>query len=64
MKNSIAIIYFFALCLYALGCIGGTAYLFYDNHAVFGVSNILLGCMAFPTARKFFKKLNSDDHID
>ena len=31
-----------------LALIGGTAYLFFDGHILFGIVNILLGAMAAP----------------
>lgn len=39
---------FIVLCVYVLASIGGTAYLFYDHHALFGVTNIALVAMACP----------------
>lgn len=57
MKEATKIIYFLGLFLYMMGVIGGTAYLFHDHHFVFGVASILMGVMAFPTAKKLYKKL-------
>ena len=45
------------LCIAFLSVIGGTAYLFYDGHILFGVTNILLGAMAFPFVRDRFNDL-------
>ena len=48
---------FAVLCIAFLAAIGGTAYLFFDGHALFGVVNVLLSAMAFPYVRDEFKKL-------
>lgn len=51
-------IYSFAvICAAFLAAIGGTAYLFYDHHAIFGVVNILLAAMAFPYIKERFQDL-------
>lgn len=47
---------FLAICVYAFAVIGGTAYLFADHHAIFGVANLLLAAMAFPFVREQIKK--------
>lgn len=39
---------FACLCLFALAAIGGIAYLFYDNHAVFGIAAVATSAMAIP----------------
>lgn len=49
--------YFFALCAYALGALGGFGYAMYGRSRLVGVSVAVLAAMAFPTARKFFRKL-------
>lgn len=47
---------FAVICVTILGAIGGTAYLFYDGHALFGVANICLTAMAFPFIKKVVKE--------
>ena len=46
---------FAVLCTASLAAIGGTAYLFYDHHGLFGVTNILLCAMAFPYVKEKFQ---------
>lgn len=59
--NTLKNFYAFAvLCIAFLAAVGGTAYLFYDHHALFGVTNILLCGMAFPYVKKMFKRLISE----
>lgn len=49
MKDTFRQIFnFFVLCVSLLSIIGGTAYLFYDGHALFGVTNLMLAAMALP----------------
>lgn len=49
MSETIKQIYRFFLILVAvLSVLGGTAYLFSDGHALFGVANIGLSLMAMP----------------
>lgn len=55
--NMNKILDFAAICAAFLAVIGGTAYLFYDHHILFGVTNILLAVMAFPFIRERFKDL-------
>lgn len=51
-------IYAFAVaCVAILAVIGGTAYLFYDGHILFGVTNILLACMAYPYVARVVRRL-------
>ena len=51
-------IYAFAVaCVSVLGAIGGTAYLFYDRHILFGVTNLCLVAMACPYIYKVVKQL-------
>ena len=42
MKTLEKIYAFAVLCTASLAAIGGTAYLFFDHHGLFGVTNILL----------------------
>ena len=51
------IIDFIILAIAILGAIGGTAYLFYDHHILFGITNICLVAMAFPFIKARFKEL-------
>ena len=46
---------FAVICTAFLAAIGGTAYLFYNHHGLFGVTNILLCAMAFPYVKEQFK---------
>jgi uncharacterized membrane protein len=51
-------IYFFALCAYAVGTIGGIGYACYSKAWFIAVCVAVLGIMAFPKAKEFFKKLS------
>lgn len=46
---------FAVACVFLLGAIGGTAYLFYDRHFLFGVANLCLVAMAVPFVVKVVK---------
>lgn len=59
MKTIDKLFAFAVLCVAFLAAIGGTAYLFFDHHALFGVTNILLCAMAYPFVKEQFKKLIS-----
>lgn len=48
---------FGVLCVSILASIGGTAYLFYDKHYLFGVTNLLLVAMACPFIIKRVKDI-------
>lgn len=48
---------FACVCVYALAAIGGVAYLFYDEHGVFGVSAICVTAMATPYLIERIKEL-------
>lgn len=48
---------FLVICAYVLATLGGTAYLFFDKHYLFGVVNIALAAMAAPYMVKQFKSL-------
>lgn len=48
---------FAVICITILAAIGGTAYLFYDGHPLFGVTNILIVAMAMPYVIKRAKDL-------
>lgn len=50
---------FAVLCVSILAAIGGTAYLFYDKHYLFGATNIILVAMACPFIVKRAKDLLS-----
>lgn len=52
---------FFGLAAYVLGTIGGTAYLFFDKHALFGVTSLLISAMAVPFVVKMAKTLLSNE---
>jgi len=49
--------YFFGLCAYALGVIGGFGCAMYVKSYAIAAAVIVLAAMAFPTVRTFFKKL-------
>jgi hypothetical protein len=48
---------FLCVCVYALAAIGGVAYLFHDQHGVFGVSAICVTAMATPYLIERIKEL-------
>lgn len=48
---------FAVICIAVIAIIGGTAYLFYEGHILFGVANICLAAMAFPVIRSKVKDL-------
>lgn len=50
---------FFGLAAYAVGTIGGFGYCAYCQAWVPAVAVVLLGVMAFPTAREFFRNLTA-----
>ena len=55
-------LYAFALaCVFILAAIGGTAYLFYDRHILFGVTNIILVAMSLPYVISVVQILRKDD---
>lgn len=51
---------FCVICAYVLATIGGTAFLLFDKHYLFGVVNIALAAMAAPYMVAQFKKLIND----
>lgn len=57
MKNWTKFYDFAVIVVAVFAAIGGTAYLFYDHHALFGVTNICLVAMAIPYVRKRAKDL-------
>ena len=60
MKDCLLKFYYFAVaCVWLLGTIGGTAYLFYDKRTLFGVVSILVAAMAFPYVYHCVKRLLS-----
>lgn len=46
---------FAVLCAAVIAAVGGTAYLFYEGHVLFGVANLLLAAMAAPYVVKEIK---------
>lgn len=48
---------FFIIAIAFLATIGGTAYLLYDHHILFGIANICLAAMAFPFVKERVKRL-------
>lgn len=49
--------YFFGLCAYAVGAIGGFGYSAYCKAWFIAICVVALAAMAFPTAKKFFNGL-------
>lgn len=50
-------LYFFALCAYAVGAIGGFGYAMYSKAYFISICLVALAVMAFPTVKSCFKKL-------
>ena len=50
--------YFFGLCAYAVGALGGLGFALYNKGYFIAVCVVVLAAMAFPTAKKFFQNLN------
>ena len=50
---------FFGLCAYVLGVLGGLGYCIAAGAWVIAAAVVVLGVMAFPTARQFFKDLQA-----
>ena len=48
MENLKKIYDFAVICVFVLAAIGGTSYLFYFKHYLFGVTNLALVAMAVP----------------
>lgn len=57
VKNKL--IAFFGLCAYVLGVLGGFGYLWWIKEKPIALCIVVLGIMAFPTAKKFWKELNT-----
>ena len=51
-------IYFFLLCFWVVGVIGGFGYAMYSNAYFIGVCILVVGAEAFPQVKKWWKKLN------
>ena len=49
--------YFFELCAYALGSIGGLGYCLYSRAWVIAAAVVVLAVMAWPEARYAFRRL-------
>jgi len=56
-KNKL--IAFFGLFAYAIGIFGGLGYLLMIDEKPIALCIVVLGIMAFPTAKKFWKELNT-----
>lgn len=50
-------LYFFAMCAYGVGAIGGFGYALYCKAYFIAVCVVALAVMAFPKAKEFFTKL-------
>ena len=48
---------FLGLCAYILGSIGGFGYAMYSGAYIIGICIAVLGVMAYPTAKKWYKKI-------
>lgn len=57
MKDLNKLYDFAVFCVSVLAAVGGTAYLFYDNHPLFGVANLALVAMAVPYVVKRVKDI-------
>lgn len=57
MQDFKKLLAFFAVCAYALGTIGGVAYLFYFHKAPFAFAEIVVSALAFPMVRDAFRLL-------
>lgn len=53
------ILQFFGLCAYVVGAIGGFGYAVYSKTGFVAACIVVLAVMAFPTAKEWFKSLNS-----
>lgn len=51
-------LYFFAICAYIVGAIGGFGYAMYNKAYFIAVCVVALAAMAFPTAKKFLKLMS------
>lgn len=61
MDNLKKIFDFAVICVAILSVVGGTAYLFYDHHILFGIANLCLAAMAFPYIRERVKEMLGDE---
>lgn len=57
MKKFKSVINFLLLLLAILAFFGGTAYLFYFRLYLFGVANLALGYLSWPSIKEIFKDL-------
>jgi len=48
---------FFGQCAYVLGSIGGFGYAMYNHAYPIAAGVVVLACMAFPVARKWFRDI-------
>lgn len=51
-------LYFFAICAYVVGAIGGFGYAMYNKAYFISVCVVALAAMAFPTVKKFLKLMS------
>ncbi len=49
--------FFFAMCAYGVGAIGGLGWTLYNKAWLIAVCVAALAAMAFPTVKTFYKKL-------
>lgn len=53
------LLYFFGLCAYIVGSIGGLGYAVYSKSYLIAVCVAVLAGIAFPTAKEWFKSLTA-----
>lgn len=49
--------YFFGLCAYAVGALGGLGFALYNKGYFIAVCVVVLAAIAFPTVKSFYNKL-------
>ena len=60
MEKYKGFIYFFLICLYILGTIGGLGYTLYNKAYPIAVGVAIVAFMALPQVVKYFKTLTDD----
>ena len=53
------VLYFFEMCAYVLGLMGGLGWALYNKAYLISISIIVLGIMAFPELKRVFKNITS-----
>lgn len=57
IRNMKKFLYFFAMCAYGVGAIGGFGYALYCKAYFIAACVVALAVMAFPKAKEFYNKL-------